>query len=74
MKNKLHSIQYKENINKQKKNIIIHFKWTIYQNGTIYSFKSHKLAMIDFILNFIVFLFRLKKNHFNDHLPFYCER
>ena len=40
----------------------------------IYSFKSHKLAMIDFILNFIVFLFRLKKNHFNDHLPFYCER
>ena len=41
----------------------------------IYSFKSHKLAMIDFILNFIVFLFHLKKKkHFNDHLPFYCER
>ena len=41
----------------------------------IYSLKSHKLPMIDFVLKFCIIYFSLKnKNHFKDLLPFYCEK
>ena len=54
MKNKLHSIQYKE-----KKIVVIHFKSNHLKNVTIYFLKSQKLPMIDFVLKFCSIYFSL---------------